>query len=136
MGTPDFAVPILKSVFDSKHKILEVYTQPPKKKNRGQKIQLSAIHDFSNKLGIPVRHPSFFEKNELDHIKKLNLPTSINNFFTIKYLMKILFFMLKDKKNKSDKISLVLLNKIGSAVINKEYSKERLKLFLKDYLRN
>ena len=38
MGTPDFSVPILKSIVDSKHKILEVYTQPPKKKNRGQKI--------------------------------------------------------------------------------------------------
>tara|TARA_Y100000591_G_C21252739_1_gene414360 strand:- start:302 stop:436 length:135 start_codon:yes stop_codon:yes gene_type:complete len=44
--------------------------------------------------------------------------------------------MLKDKKNKSDKISLVLLNKIGSPVINKEYSKESLKLFLKEYLSN
>ncbi len=32
MGTPDFAVPILNSVYDSKHEILEVYTQPPKKK--------------------------------------------------------------------------------------------------------
>ena len=32
MGTPDFAVPILKSIYESKHKILEVYTQPPKKK--------------------------------------------------------------------------------------------------------
>ena len=28
MGTPEFAVPILKSIFKSKHKILEVYTQP------------------------------------------------------------------------------------------------------------
>ena len=32
MGTPLFAVPILKSVYDSNHKILEIYTQPPKKK--------------------------------------------------------------------------------------------------------
>ena len=32
MGTPDFAVPILKKINDSEHKILEVYTQPPKKK--------------------------------------------------------------------------------------------------------
>ena len=37
MGTPNFSVPILKSIFDSKHKILSVYTQSPKKKNRGQK---------------------------------------------------------------------------------------------------
>ena len=32
MGTPEFAVPILKSINNSKHKILEVYTQSPKKK--------------------------------------------------------------------------------------------------------
>ena len=43
MGTPDFAVPILKSIFDSEHEILEVYTQSPKKKNRGHKIQKSPL---------------------------------------------------------------------------------------------
>ena len=32
MGTPEFAVPTLKSIVESKHKILEVYTQPPQKK--------------------------------------------------------------------------------------------------------
>ena len=31
MGTPDFAVPILSTIFKSKHKILSVYTQNPKK---------------------------------------------------------------------------------------------------------
>ena len=33
MGTPDFAVPILQSINNSKHNILAVYTQPPKKVN-------------------------------------------------------------------------------------------------------
>ena len=32
MGTPDFAVPILQSIKESNHQILEVYTQPPQKK--------------------------------------------------------------------------------------------------------
>ena len=32
MGTPDFAVPVLKSIAESNNKVLEVYTQPPKKK--------------------------------------------------------------------------------------------------------
>ena len=53
MGTPDFAVPILKKINDSEHKILEVYTQPPKKKNRGQKINTTPVHDFSVKNGSP-----------------------------------------------------------------------------------
>ena len=72
MGTPDFAVPILKSIHNSNHNILEVYTQPPNKKNRGQKIQNSPIHDFSNKLNLPVRCPIAFDEEEINHIKKLN----------------------------------------------------------------
>ena len=73
MGTPNFAVPILKSLYESKHKILEVYTQPPTKKNRGLKIQNSPIHEFSKKLNIPVRHPISFKNNdEIEHIKKIN----------------------------------------------------------------
>ena len=32
MGTPEFSVPILESIHNSKHKVIEVYTQPPKKK--------------------------------------------------------------------------------------------------------
>ena len=37
MGTPVFAVPILSSISESKHQILEVFTQPPAKKGRGHK---------------------------------------------------------------------------------------------------
>ncbi len=72
MGTPIFAIPILKSIQNSNHKILEVYTQPPKKKNRGQKIQNSPVHDFAVKLNLSVRCPiSFDNKKEIDHIKSL-----------------------------------------------------------------
>ena len=38
MGTPSFSVPILKSINLSNHKILEVYTQPPKKKTVDKKL--------------------------------------------------------------------------------------------------
>ena len=72
MGTPDFAVPILKSINNLNHNVLEVYTQPPNKKNRGQKIQNSPIHDFSNKINLPVRCPIAFDEEEINHIKKLN----------------------------------------------------------------
>jgi len=72
MGTPNFAVPILKSVNDSKHKILEVYTQPPTKKNRGLKIQNSSVHICATELNIPVRHPiSLKDNDEIEYIKKL-----------------------------------------------------------------
>ena len=72
MGTPSFSVPILKSINSSNHKILEVYTQPPKKKNRGQKISLSPIHKYSIENNIPVRHPStLVSQVELEHIRQL-----------------------------------------------------------------
>ena len=38
MGTPDFAVPILKSVYETNHKILQVYTSPQKKKTGAKKF--------------------------------------------------------------------------------------------------
>ena len=44
--------------------------------------------------------------------------------------------MIKDKKNNTDKINLVLLKKIGLPVINKEFKKNTLSEFLKNELRN
>ena len=73
MGTPDFAVPILKSIYKSNNKILEVYTQPPKKKNRGQKILSSPVHKCADELNLKTRFPNSLETNEeLDHFKSLN----------------------------------------------------------------
>ena len=73
MGTPDFAVPILKKINDSEHKILEVYTQPPKKKNRGQKINTTPVHDFSVKNGLKVRSPTNLNTSkEFNELKKSN----------------------------------------------------------------
>ena len=44
--------------------------------------------------------------------------------------------MLKDKKNRSNKINLVLLKKIGLPIINKEFDKKKITLFLKNQLSN
>jgi 3-dehydroquinate synthase/shikimate kinase/3-dehydroquinate synthase len=44
--------------------------------------------------------------------------------------------MLKDKKNNSEKINLVLLKKIGYPIINKYFSKDELKRFLAKELLN
>ena len=72
MGTPHFAVPILKTIFNSNHKILAVYTQPPKKKSRGQKIIESPVHTVSKKLNLQVRYPESLRNiDEFNFIKKL-----------------------------------------------------------------
>ena len=73
MGTPEFAVPILKSINDSNHNILEVYTKPPNKKNRGQKINPSPIHKYSDQIKIKVRHPkTLATEEEVKYLSDLN----------------------------------------------------------------
>jgi len=75
-------------------------------------------------------------KSITDHILSINLPSTTKKLFKSKDLNKILSFMVKDKKNNSNKISLVLLKKIGSPLINKEYNKKSLGLYLKNELSN
>ena len=78
MGTPSFAVPILRTLHQSNHKILEVYTQSPKKKNRGQKISFSPVHEYSNEINIPVRYPlTLNSPEEFEHFKKVKPDISI-----------------------------------------------------------
>ena len=64
MGTPDFAVPILKSLSFSQHEIVDVYTQPPKKKNRGQKENFSPVYDFCKANDLKVKYPERLDTDE------------------------------------------------------------------------
>ena len=52
MGTPLFCVPILKSLYQNGYNIVVVYTQPPQKSHRGQKINKSPIQGISEILNI------------------------------------------------------------------------------------
>jgi len=63
MGTPIFAVPILKNIYQNGYDICAVYTQPPRKSNRGQKIEKSPIHLLSETLGLNVRTPDKLKNN-------------------------------------------------------------------------
>ena len=57
MGTPEFSVPTLKALIKNKFNILSVYSQPPKKSKRGQKINPSPIEEFSKKNKLNFRNP-------------------------------------------------------------------------------
>jgi len=63
MGTSDFAVPILKSLYQNGFPVSVVYTQPPKKSNRGLKFNKSPIHIFSETLSYEVRTPVTLKNN-------------------------------------------------------------------------
>ena len=79
MGTPFFAVPILKSLYQNGYPISVVYTQPPKKSQRGQKINKSPIQGISETLKIEYRTPSSLRDNkeEYNYLKKLNADIAI-----------------------------------------------------------
>ena len=57
MGTPDFAVPILKALADAGHEIVLAVTQPDKPKGRGNAVQFSAVKTAAVEMGIEVYQP-------------------------------------------------------------------------------
>ena len=75
MGTPVFAVPILKNIYQNGYEISAVYTQPPRKSNRGQKFEKSPIHSFAETISLDVRTPNQLKNNlsEYEYFKKLDL---------------------------------------------------------------
>ena len=79
MGTPYFAVPILKSLYQNGYDISVVYTQPPQKSQRGQKINISAIQGMSETLKINFRTPISLKDNddEYEYLRKLNVDIAI-----------------------------------------------------------
>ncbi len=68
MGTPDFAVPTLETLIQSKHEVIAVITQPDKPKGRGKAMQFPPVKNKALEYGIPVyqpvkvRDPSFIEQ--------------------------------------------------------------------------
>ena len=79
MGTPLFAVPILKSLYQNGYPISVVYTQPPQKSQRGQKINKSPVQGISETLNIDFRSPQTLRDNhdEYNFIKELKADLAI-----------------------------------------------------------
>ncbi len=79
MGTPYFAVPILKSLYQNGYPISVVYTQPPKKSQRGQRVNKSPIQGISETLNLEFRRPVSLKNNkeEYEYLKELNADIAI-----------------------------------------------------------
>ena len=79
MGTPLFAVPILKSLYQNGYPISVVYTQPPQKSKRGQKINKSPIQGISETLNIDFRSPITLKNNQEEYkfLKEMNADLAI-----------------------------------------------------------
>lgn len=64
MGTPEFSIPALSLIKKSSHKIICVYSQPPKKSYRGQKVHLTPVHEFAKKENLLIRTPNEIDSHE------------------------------------------------------------------------
>jgi methionyl-tRNA formyltransferase len=73
MGTPMFSVPILKSLYQNGYPIECVYTQPPQKSQRGQKINKSPIQGIAETLNLDFKIPKSLKDNneEYEFFKKI-----------------------------------------------------------------
>ncbi len=79
MGTPMFAVPILKSLYQNGYPISDVYTQPPQKSQRGQKINKSPVQGIAETLNLNFRTPKYLKNNneEYEYFKNLKADLAI-----------------------------------------------------------
>ncbi len=106
-----------------------------KKLNHGEAVILgmkSALEFSHNKRLINFKE---FD-SAIKHLNNSHFPISIQNYFTIKKINQIVSFMMRDKKNNSKNIKLMLIKKIGGPIIEKEFSEVTIKIFLKKKLIN
>lgn len=78
MGTPEFSCTALQSLIDGPHEVVCVYSQPPRPKGRGKKVQKSPVHALADAAGIAVRTPvNFKNPDDVVAFQDLNLDVAI-----------------------------------------------------------
>lgn len=77
MGTPDFAVPILRAAMLG-NEIIAVYSQPPRPAGRGHRTTASPVHQVAEELGIPVHTPASLKNaTEQERFRGLNADIAV-----------------------------------------------------------
>ena len=57
-GTPQFAVPTLQTLLDSRHTVCGVVTQPDRPRGRGQQVSDSPVKALAVQRGLPLLQPT------------------------------------------------------------------------------
>ena len=71
MGTPDIAAQHLNILIETNFNIVGVFTQPPRKKNRGMRIEKSDVHQIAEKNDIEVFYPTSIDDTVIEQVKSL-----------------------------------------------------------------
>ena len=73
MGTPDFAVGILDTIYQNNYEIVGVITAPDKPAGRGQKVSTSAVKEYAVSKNLRLLQPSNLKSEDfLAELKTLN----------------------------------------------------------------
>ncbi|MCX7550307.1 methionyl-tRNA formyltransferase [Xanthomarina sp. F2636L] len=73
MGTPDFAVSILKTLVENKHQVVGVITAPDKPAGRGRKLNESAVKVYAKSQGLHIMQPTNLKNEDfIAELKALN----------------------------------------------------------------
>ena len=72
-GTPDFAIPSLKILNESKHKVVGVVTAPDKQRGRGRKISYTPVKKYALENNLFLLQPEKLKDDDfINSLKKLN----------------------------------------------------------------
>lgn len=71
MGTPDFAVPVLKALIREEYEVAGVFTQPDRPKGRGKKPAPGPVKIAAEEAGIPVFQPEKIRRDGVETLKQL-----------------------------------------------------------------
>lgn len=73
MGTPDFAVGILDTIYKNNYDIVGVITSPDKPAGRGQKVSMSAVKEYALEKNLRLLQPTNLKSEEfLAELKSLD----------------------------------------------------------------
>jgi methionyl-tRNA formyltransferase len=64
MGTPPFAASILDALVAAGHRVIAVYTRPPRPAGRGHRLCFSPVDALAQSRGLPVRRPASLRRAE------------------------------------------------------------------------
>ena len=116
MGTPEFAVPSLKYLIESKHDVIAVLTQTDKPKGRKGKPEAPPVKNIALDVGLPVIQPENVNSRQvIEKLEKLNPDVIV----VVAFGQKISNEILDLPKHKCVNIHASLLPKYrGAAPIN------------------
>ena len=73
MGTPEFAVGILDTIYQNNYDIAGVITAPDKPAGRGQKVKYSAVKEYALEKGLKILQPvNLKDESFLQELSSLN----------------------------------------------------------------